>query len=102
MRISANIVNSSHGETCAAASYTMNDIVRLQTKELAKRHRNNMFLSYYCKTFNSHIIPRLSPTFINKWSGGIPYMPDKYPRYLKLYYVFVERSNGKYVMKKKN
>ena len=77
-RTSPDLLTSSHGEIDAVQSYSMNDIMTLQSAN------NNNYFIYYCITnFNMWLKPfisTLSDTFSRRWVADIPHNDDNTER----------------------
>jgi len=83
-RVGKKIVDSSHGEIDAVASFNMTEIMELQDEEKI-RCNNNFFINYFCKTLNlllhHRVFQRISRTFDNNWhSQKIKCVDDQLPR----------------------
>ena len=75
IRKGADIVTTSQGEIDANASVSINDIITFQKNEI-KNKKNNMFLSYYCDTFNKIIKNEiLKNENINKYKNNMASIP---------------------------
>lgn len=77
-RTSPDLLTSSHGEIDAVQSYSMNDIMTLQTQ-----NNNNYFIYYCINNFNKFLKPfisTLSQTFSDRWQSYIPFNDDNTER----------------------
>jgi hypothetical protein len=92
----ATIVTSSHGEIDYVSSFTIQQLIDLQTDE-NKRNRNNFMLSYAVDTFNKVVFPHIaneSRAFSKR--GLLPYVRDEVFRKVIPPPTYTEGPSGKY------